>query len=227
MDIIKQIWSGQAGLAKTYWLYGMAASFVWGIALSMVTPGSLAAQITVGLLVVYSVIVNVGIWRSASRYEGPKVWAVLAKMAVAAIPALFIVGMIAAVSISMTKPTAKAPDAELKFDPSTAVLEPSSPYPGLKPFSGKLDGEAAPRSEIDAFLAAPPSLEEAKSWTQENTKSAEKGPWLSYAPTGSRFCRLSDRSIVIVYPPGVKPYAEPANVFCASVSVTSIPELGD
>ena len=99
MDIIGQIWTGRAGLARTYWLYGVAASFVWGIALSMVTPGSPVAMAAVSALLAYFVIVNVGIWRSAGQYEGPKVWAVLAKMAVAAIPALIIVGTIAAVAL--------------------------------------------------------------------------------------------------------------------------------
>ena len=105
MDIIGQVWTGRAGLARTYWLYGIVASFAWGIALSAVTPGSLAAKFVVGLLLCYYVIVNVGIWRSASQYDGPKVWAVLAKIAVAALPVLFIVGIIAAVSITSTKPT--------------------------------------------------------------------------------------------------------------------------
>lgn len=102
MDIIGQIWTGRAGLARTYWLYGVAASFVWGIALSMVTPGRLVAMAAVAALLAYFVIVNVGIWRSASQYDGPKVWAVLAKMAVAAIPALIIVGTIAAVVVPMS-----------------------------------------------------------------------------------------------------------------------------
>lgn len=117
MDIIGRIWTGQAGLARTYWLYGVAASFVWGIALSMVTPGSPVAMAAVAALLAYFVIVNVGIWRSASQYDGPKVWAVLAKMAVAALPVLFIVGSITAVVVPMSSTqeqerAIKSPDAE-------------------------------------------------------------------------------------------------------------------
>lgn len=85
--------------------------------------------------------------------------------------------------------------------------------PGLKPFHGKLDSEE------------PPSFEEAKYWTQEETNSADVGPWLQYAPQGTRFCRLADRAIVTVYPPGVKPQAEKANPFCVTDSVSSPEQL--
>lgn len=118
MDIIGQVWTGRAGLARTYWLYGIVASFAWGIALSAVTPGSIPAMLAVTLFLVYSVIVNVGIWRSASLYDGPKVWAILAKIAVAAIPVLLIVGTIAAVSITANQPPSKAEASEWwKNDP--------------------------------------------------------------------------------------------------------------
>ncbi|MDI3511892.1 MAG: hypothetical protein PWQ61_2657 [Betaproteobacteria bacterium] len=199
MGIIRQIWTGRAGLARTYWLYGVVVSFGIGFALTFVTPGSVSAKLMVLPLLAYFIILNVGIWRSASLYEGPKVWAVLAKMAVAAWPALLIVGTILGLVLPMVD--TREPDWE----------------------RGKM---TAPNSDIDAFLAAPPSLEEAKYWTQENTGTIENGPWLAHAPAGSRFCRLSDGSIVVVYPPGMKPSAEAANVFCANVSVTSPQELG-
>lgn len=96
MDFIGQVWSGKAGLARTYWLFGVIAGIAWGIPLSLVTPGSPLAMSVVGLFVAYFVIVYVGVWRAASQYEGPKVWAVLAKAAVAALPALLIVGTIMA-----------------------------------------------------------------------------------------------------------------------------------
>jgi hypothetical protein len=74
-------------------------------------------------------------------------------------------------------------------------------------------------------LSGPPSMEEAKHWTQESTGSADIGPWLNYLPRESRFCRLADGSIVAVFPPGVKPKAEQANPFCANVSVNSPSQL--
>jgi hypothetical protein len=104
-----------------------------------------------------------------------------------------------------------------------------TPQPQQQPISqaewerGKI---TPPASEIDAFLAAPPSLEEAKLWTQQNTKSSANGPWLRHAPAGSRFCRLHDGAIVVLFPPGVMPAAEQANPFCANDSVDSPDKLG-
>ena len=55
---------------------------------------------------------------------------------------------------------------------------------------------------------------DAKGWTQENTDSKEFGPWLQYDPPGTRYCRYHDGTIQRLYPPGLKPNAEKANVFC-------------
>lgn len=202
MDFIGQVWSGKAGLARTYWLFGVIAGIAWGFPLSLVTPGSPLAMAVVGLFVAYTVIVNVGIWRAASQYGGPKVWAVLAKAAVAALPALLIVGTILAIVLPAIQ-TSKSEQIDWE--------------------RGKM---TPPTSEIDAFLAAPPSIEEAKSWTQESTGSSENGPWLSHAPVGARFCRLADQTIVVLFPPGVRPNAERANVFCTNSSVATHTELG-
>lgn len=42
---------------------GTASMFVWGT-----------------FMAVYGVIASIGLWRSASRYAGPRVWAILAKL---------------------------------------------------------------------------------------------------------------------------------------------------
>lgn len=55
---------------------------------------------------------------------------------------------------------------------------------------------------------------DAGGWTQEDTGSSEIGPWLKYDPPGTRYCRYHDGTIHRLYPPGVKPAAEEANVFC-------------
>ena len=89
MNTILNLWRGNAGLAKTYWLWGGLPSIPWGIALSLVDPGSNIALLVVLALIVYYVIVYVGIWRAASRYEGTKVWAILAKVLVSIGAALF------------------------------------------------------------------------------------------------------------------------------------------
>lgn len=150
MDTINRVWMGEAGLARTYWLFGVIGSFVWGLLLGGVKPGSILAIVGVVLFLVYIVMVNVGTWRAASRYDGPRAWAILAKMAVAAIPALIVVGTIAAIVIPATNST--------KEQGPWLEHQQKSEYPGLVPFNGQLDKPSAqeakksPCGDIDAFL---------------------------------------------------------------------------
>ena len=102
MNVISSLWNGRAGLAKTYWLWGVLSGIPWGLALSLVTPGSNLAIIGVLGLVAYYVIVNVGIWRAASKYQGTKAWAILAKVAVATTPVCLVIGTLAAIIIPAT-----------------------------------------------------------------------------------------------------------------------------
>ena len=81
MEAISQIWKGQAGLAKTYWGWGMLGGLLWGIPLSTVTPGSGIAVLVLLVFVAYFFVVNTGIWRAAGQYQGLAVWAWLAKVA--------------------------------------------------------------------------------------------------------------------------------------------------
>ena len=99
MNAISNLWNGRSGLAKTYWLWGVLSGIPWGIALSLITPGSNPAIVAVLAFVVYYVIVHVGIWRAASQYQGFKAWAILAKVAVLIIPACLIIGTILAIAL--------------------------------------------------------------------------------------------------------------------------------
>lgn len=57
-----------------------------------------------------------------------------------------------------------------------------------------------------------PSID-SNGWTQESTNSTEIGPWLDYAPVGTRYYRDAKGTIYQLYPPGIRPNAEPANPF--------------
>jgi hypothetical protein len=94
---LARLWKGDKGLAKTYWGYGFLGGLLWGIPLSLVVPGSGLAMTVVALFVIFLIVVNVGTWRSASQYKGPKIWSVLAKASVATPIACLIVGAIAAI----------------------------------------------------------------------------------------------------------------------------------
>jgi hypothetical protein len=71
-------------------------------------------------------------------------------------------------------------------------------------------------------IAAEPPTYESKGWTQESTGSTEVGPWLNYSPPGTRYYRDANRTIYRVYPPGLRPNAEPANRFGLGGSSTDI-----
>jgi len=70
---------GDHGLARTYWLFGVFGGFVANLIFSIIpSPGFLAMALLV--YTIYQIPVFMGIWRSATRYTGHKVWAILAKM---------------------------------------------------------------------------------------------------------------------------------------------------
>lgn len=296
METISNLWHGRAGLAKTYWAYGVIGGGLWGIPLALVTPGSSMAIMLLLALIAYFMLVNTGIWRAAGQYTGSPIWALLAKVH-AVVGYLSTLGIILAIVLpAQNKPMAQAPTtrptpfsyAEAPPQTQPQQMPPSSPagknpldaeleamdrvHPGwrekvksqkfhnwlaaqseqvrhtyentetaaqlstvivqydqwvagsvnqglydkgqfdpstARPFHGKLDDEA------------PPSFDVAEHWTQEKTGSQDKGPWLNHMPTGSRFCRMADGTIIAVFPPGVKPQAEKANPFCAMDSVAS------
>ncbi len=87
-------WRGEIALWKAFWLFGVGGGLLLALpifstmmALTDVpdVPDDNTALIIVtalGFLLVYLVWVFVGIWRSATGYQGDRVWAVCAKIAV-------------------------------------------------------------------------------------------------------------------------------------------------
>jgi len=77
--------NGDYGLAKTYWLYGVLVGIGLNIIQRLVLASgadSIAVVIIITLaLVAYSVVWLIGLWRASNRYEGSKVWSILAKIA--------------------------------------------------------------------------------------------------------------------------------------------------
>lgn len=75
---------GDFGLAKTYWLYGVVVQMIGNMLLTAVAP-SLGATLVLILhlaLMIYWVVAAIGTWRAADRYQGNKLWPVLAKVAI-------------------------------------------------------------------------------------------------------------------------------------------------
>lgn len=196
MNAIFNLWNGRSGLAKSYWLWGVLAGIPWGIALSLITPGSNPAIPAVLAFVAYYVIVHVGIWRAASQYQGIKAWAILAKIAVAITPASLVIGTLAAIII----PAGHQPFKQVQ-----------QPMPA-----------AHPETSLMSRYKKPPTLA-SEGWTQENTGSTESGPWLDYDPPGTRYSRMADGNIYRLFPPGVRPEAEKANSFGLDTSIDRPP----
>ena len=80
MELLKKFFNGEVALWKSYWLIFVLLSFpVVFVAIFLATVSGLLAAL---ILIIWTVYVNIGVWKSSSNYQGSKVWAVLAKIAV-------------------------------------------------------------------------------------------------------------------------------------------------
>lgn len=79
---IKKLWRGEYSLPITYWVFGVLGNIFLGPPLNFIDP--IASPVLfyslLSLITVYSVIVAVGIWRSATKYHGLLLWKYLAKI---------------------------------------------------------------------------------------------------------------------------------------------------
>lgn len=90
-SFILRLWLGEVALWKTYWLFGVGGGLVLGLpifggmlALTDVPDDATAAKFlaALGVLLIYVIWVCTGIWRAAGRFEGEKIWAILARATV-------------------------------------------------------------------------------------------------------------------------------------------------
>ena len=97
--ILKALWRGEIGLAKTFWLYGFVGTILLSlpaIVLEETNPwfvnfegpgepglGLLLLYIAFSLgYIIWRLVTFVAIWRSASNYDGLYDWAFVAKIIV-------------------------------------------------------------------------------------------------------------------------------------------------
>jgi hypothetical protein len=147
VETIRNLWHGRAGLAKTYWVYGILGGALWGIPLALVAPGSAMAIMLVLAFIAYCIFVNTGIWRAANQYHGQAAWATLAKI-VAAVSYAFMIlvalGFIVAAweAIGNHGPLDSEPDWEkgVMTPPSKQSATQSLPAPTM-PSASKDDEE--------------------------------------------------------------------------------------
>jgi hypothetical protein len=91
MDLIRDLWFGDVPLVKTYWLFGVVVGVGFAIAFTFIEYQSEGLStgfgpiLFIGLIVfcfIYVIFINVAIWRSANKYQGPRRYAILAKIMV-------------------------------------------------------------------------------------------------------------------------------------------------
>jgi hypothetical protein len=85
--ILRRLWAGRLPLGTAFWWYAI----VWGTALNLgatlLALALLAADVSAVVAVViaampipYNLLALVAVWRSATAYQGPRLWADLARV---------------------------------------------------------------------------------------------------------------------------------------------------
>lgn len=116
LKIIQNIWRGDAGLAITFWFYGLFGTTLLGIPLALVTPGSISAVFVVISFCFYLVLINTGIWRAAGKYSGPKIWKVMPRAAIVLTLVAFLIGILATIFIPSTMKNSHGESGLLRVD---------------------------------------------------------------------------------------------------------------
>jgi hypothetical protein len=89
--VVRTLWSGGYGLARSYWLFGVVGNGVLSLLMMVLTafaaplgPGASLTVLSsmVAIALGYAVLWSVGTWRAAGHYEGARFWAVLARICV-------------------------------------------------------------------------------------------------------------------------------------------------
>jgi len=79
----QKFFDGELSLPHSYWLVGVVYSLGVGIILVILMLGfNLPERAANVLALPWTIFITIGIWKSATKYKGAKVWAILAKIAV-------------------------------------------------------------------------------------------------------------------------------------------------
>lgn len=80
-SLIGRLWRGEVSLGETYWVWGVVINLMIRFVLDELHG---LAHLALGLLwMAYGGFILIAIWRSATRYRGPHLWGMLAKIVVA------------------------------------------------------------------------------------------------------------------------------------------------
>ncbi len=104
-EFVKRLWRGEVSLLVTFWGFGVAGGLLLNIPFFIESTGAfneprnlilltLSINAAAAVLVTYTLFTAVAIWRSATLYEGPLIWSVLAKVVVIVRVLPFVVGFL-------------------------------------------------------------------------------------------------------------------------------------
>lgn len=92
MSLIKELWYGDVALAKAAWVYGALGCILLAFPLNLVNAtgvnfaqsGALHYFILAHSVIVlsYTVFISVAIWRSAAKYTGLWLWALMVRVSI-------------------------------------------------------------------------------------------------------------------------------------------------
>ena len=74
--------AGNLGLAKTYWIFGVIGSVIVRFIIAFMIMSGINPIVAIIIGFGYSIAVWIAVWNSATKYEGFKLWAILAKISV-------------------------------------------------------------------------------------------------------------------------------------------------
>ncbi len=91
MNHLRRLWRGELPLQAAFWNWAVLGGLIINLASSAAFLLLMTADQLIGALIVgyglslpYNILVSVGVWRSADRYDGDRRWADLAKLVTAA-----------------------------------------------------------------------------------------------------------------------------------------------
>lgn len=92
MDLVKTLWRGEISLLKTFWLFGLCVNLLFSVGINyflIINPQALSTSagyisfwVLKAFTLIYFPFIYISIWRSANKYKGSTVWAMLAKLMV-------------------------------------------------------------------------------------------------------------------------------------------------
>jgi len=86
-SILRRLWAGELPLGEAFWWYAIVCGSALNVAATLLAIALLAADLSAVLAVAvaalpipYNLVALVSVWRSASAYEGPRLYADLARI---------------------------------------------------------------------------------------------------------------------------------------------------